>query len=167
MYFKTATAILLSHVVGLLGACTAKAEPPKFPDMSSYAPVNAEDYVISLPNVGREPIKKVYFVTPDGIHCSFLGQSAGCTGNIPGVSAKDKNPYTDIGTDSGVQPMGSTPFVDGKIQGHELKSLPPLHSLTSGGVTCGVDGKGTTACKDSKQRGFIISQDGTSWFPHV
>lgn len=168
MISRLSTVSLTALAIGLIGSCTANAEPPEFPDIKSYKPVDVQEYTISLPNTGSEPIDFVYFQTPDGLLCSFLSGEAGCTGdNIPGVSAKDKNPYTDIGTDSGIKPMGSTPFINGRVQGHEVKVLPALHSITVDGSTCGVDDKGTTACRDSHQRGFVISPHGTAWFPHI
>lgn len=165
---RGAAATSAAALLAILCACHAHVEPPKFPDVNAYKAVNVDEYVILLPNVGREPNKRVYFVAPDGVRCSFLMDSAGSTGdNIPGVTAKDKNPYTYVSTGSGVQPSGSTPFVDGKIQGHELKTLPPLHSITVEGAICGVDDAGTTACKDAEGRGFVLSKLGSTWFPKV
>ncbi|TDZ91718.1 hypothetical protein CCUG60885_04349 [Mycobacteroides salmoniphilum] len=168
MYLKAATVFFLAAATALMDACTVRAEPPSFPDMSTYTQVNVDEYTILLPNVGREPNKRVYFVTPDGVRCNFLMESAGCTGdNIPGISDKDRNPYTYVATGTGIRPTGSTPFVDGKIQGHELKVLPALHAITVNGVVCGVDNAGTTACKDADGRGFVLSKLGSTWFPKV
>ncbi len=154
--------------LAVLCACHANAEPPKFPDLNSYAAVNVDEYVILLPNVGREPIRAVYFLTPDGIRCGFLSGSAGCTGdNIPGVAEKDKNPYTYVSTGSGIEPTASTPYKNGQIQGHELKPLPPRHSISVEGSICGVDDAGTTACKGSDGGGFVLSKLGSTWFPKV
>ncbi len=156
---------------GLLLVCCraqSEAEPPRFPDIGKYAPVNVADYTIALPNPGRAPIDEVVFLTPDGIPCSFLSDTAGCKGdNLPGTQAKDKNPFTDIGTDSGIQPATSTPYSNGMIQGHKIKTLPPLHSITVNGVTCGVDDAHMTACRDSRGRGFVMSPQGSDWLPHV
>lgn len=164
----TGRVLLTAMTLMFLCPATATAEPPKFPDMSMYEHVNTDEYVIPLPNVGSDPIEAVYFTTPDGIHCNFLNASAVCTGdNIPGVSAKDKDPYTYVATGSGIQPTASTPFVDGKLQGHEINVLPANHSITVDGATCGVDDKGTTACKDAKGRGFVLSKGGSTWFPKV
>ncbi|SKO40801.1 Uncharacterised protein [Mycobacteroides abscessus subsp. bolletii] len=162
------TAGSIGVFLAVLCACHAHAEPPKFPDLSTYAPVNVEEYVILLPNVGREPIKAVYFLTPDGIRCNFLSGSAGCTGdNIPGVAEKDKNPYTYVSTGSGFEPTASTPYKNGQIQGHELKPLPPRHSISVEGAICGVDDAGTTACKGSDGGGFVLSKLGSTWLPKV
>lgn len=163
-----AIAVSMTSALAVLCACHANAEPPKFPDLNAYVAANVDEYVILLPNVGREANKRVYFVTPDGVRCNFLMDSAGCTGdNIPGISDKDKNPYTYVATGTGIRPTASTPFVDGKIQGHELKVLPALHSITVNGVVCGVDDAGTTACKDTDGRGFVLSKRGSTWFPKV
>lgn len=168
MCLKATAVFLLATATALMDACTVMAEPPRFPDMSTYAQVDVDEYTILLPNVGREANKRVYFVTPDGVRCNFLMDSAGCTGdNIPGISDKDKNPYTYVATGTGIRPTASTPFVGGKIQGHELKVLPALHSITVNGVVCGVDDAGTTACKDTGGRGFVLSKRGSTWFPKV
>jgi hypothetical protein len=110
----------------------------------------------------------VFCLTPDGIPCSFLPGTAGCKGdNLPGIQAKDKNPYTDIGTDSGIQPSTSTSHNNGMIQGHKIKTLLAFHSITADGVTCGVDDAHTTACKDAQGRGFVMSPRGSDLLPHV
>jgi hypothetical protein len=156
---------------GLLVVCCraqSGAEPVRFPDIASYPPVDVHDYTIALPSPGRAPLDEVFFLTPDGIPCSFLSGTAGCKGdNLPGVQAKDKNPYTDIGTDSGIQPSTSTSYNNGMIQGHKIKTLPAFHSITVDGVICGVDDAHTTACKDAQGRGFVMSPRGSDWLPHV
>lgn len=164
---RAATASMTA-ALAVLCACHANAEPPKFPDLNTYVAANVDEYVILLPNVGREPIRAVFFLTPDGLHCGFLSGSAGCTGdNIPGVAEKDKNPYTYVSTGSGIEPTASTPYKNGKVQGHDLKTLPPLHSMTVEGAICGVDDVGTTACKGSDGSGFVLSKRGSTWFPKV
>jgi hypothetical protein len=164
-------AIATGAVCLLVVGCQTEshAGPPAFPDLGGYTPVNASDYTIALPNPGRAPVGQVFFLTPDGIACGFSNPaSAGCTGdNIPGVAPADKNPYTYVGTEGGIQPATSTPYENGTIQEHPLKTLPPLHSITVNGVICGADNAGTTACKDPQGRGFVLSPHGSGWLPRV
>jgi len=92
----------------------------------------------------------------------LLSGTVGCKGdNLPGVQAKDKHPYTDIGTDSGIQPSTSTSYNNGLIKGHKIKTLPAFHSITADAVICGVDDAHTTAFKDAQGRGFVMSPRGS------
>ncbi|QBB84576.2 hypothetical protein [Mycobacterium avium] len=152
-----------------MNPCGAFAEPSRFPDLSGYAPVNVIDYTITLPNPGRAPLNEVYFLTPDGITCDFSNPpAAGCTGNdLPGIAPPDKNPYTYVGTDTGIQPATSTPYANATIQDHQIRTLPPFHSITMDGVICGVDNSRMTACKDPQGRGFVLSPHGSAWLQHV
>lgn len=166
---NTKTLAITAGVVGaaVLSACTAHAAPSKFPDLSNYTPVNASDYSIDTTTPGI-PSSRVFFLTPDGIPCSFLSGTAGCTGdNLPGIPDKDKSPYTYIDTDTGIQAAGSTPYVNNTIRGQRVKTLPPFHSIAVSGVICGVDDKGTTACKDSQKQGFVLSPTWSGWLPKV
>ncbi|GBE67120.1 hypothetical protein MFM001_35820 [Mycobacterium sp. MFM001] len=159
--------ILATAVVGaaVTGACNAHADVPTFPDISGYAPVNAQDYTIALPNTGRAPLNMVYFLTPDGITCAFGNPpSAACTGNnFPAVPPASGDSVNSISTSTG---LGQTnaPIA---AQGRPIKTLPPMHSITVNGVICGVDGGGTTACKDPQGQGFVLSPSGSGWLPHV
>jgi len=167
-FMKTLAIAAGTASTAVLTACAAHADQPRFPDLAGYTPVNVEEYAIALPNTGRAPNNQVFFLTPDGIPCTFVSGTAGCTGdNLPGVQAKDKNPYTYIDTASGIQQEGSTPFVNGAIQGKPLRSLPPMHSITVDGVTCGVDNTKMTACKDSQGQGFILSPSWSGWLAKV
>lgn len=167
-----AAAVLISGSVLAGQWQVAQADTPKFPALDGYTPVNQRDYTIALPNPGRAPTEKVFFATPDGLFCSFdpgddaIAGVAGCTGTkLPGTPAL--GPYTSISTINGPQADTSTPFVDGAIQGHKVAVLPPLHSIAVSGFVCGVDDKGTTACKDPQGRGFLISPSWTGWIPKV
>ena len=151
---------------------SSHADTPNFPDLGGYTPVNPQDYTIALPNPGRAPTERVYFLTPDGLPCSFapgvvgIAGGAGCTAtHFPG--AKDEGPYTTIDTTTGLRASSSTGFVDGAVQGHKLRVLPPFHSITVDGMVCGVDDTGTTACKDAQGRGFVLSPQASGWLPKV
>ena len=151
----------------LFSACEAQAEPSKFPDISGYAPVDISEYGIDTTSPGV-PSSQVFFLTPDGIPCSFSSGTVGCKGdNLPGIPAEDKKPYTYIDTVTGIQPARSTSYVDNTIRVQPIKTLPPLHSITVGDVTCGVDDKQTTACKDAQGRGFVLSPAWSGWLPKV
>lgn len=160
------TVVAAATVIGV--APSSSAAPPSFPDFGKYTPVNSADYAIELANTGGPSIPVVYFLTPDGIPCTFTDGSAGCIGdNLPGIQSKDKNPYTYVDTVSGIQRAGSTQFVNNSVHGTPIKQLPPMHSIAVGGVTCGVDGAGLTACKDSENEGFILSPSWSGWLKHT
>lgn len=157
----------------LLGACTAHADPPRFPNLSSYAAVNAADYAIDVPNPGRPPLQTVYFLTPDGVICSFISDEAICRGNnLPAIPPATANPNA---SSAAVNWMGTTTGLkqtnEGEqsrvIDGQPVKTLPPGHSIAVNGIICGVDNSGTTACKDPQGRGFVLSPKGSGWLPHV
>ena len=164
MFARTlATAGFLAAAVGAI--TPAHADAPAFPDLSGYAPVNAADYVIAIPNTGRAADDTVYFLTPDGIACNFLSGSAGCTGsNFPGVPGGGEK---SVGTDGGIQPTNAPITTDNTVRGQAIKTLPPFHSITVDGIICGVDDARMTACKDTRGRGFVLSPGGSGWLPHV
>jgi len=47
------------------------------------------------------------------------------------------------------------------------KQLPAFHTIIVNGVTCGVDDKKMTACKDPQGRGFILSPAWSGWLPNL
>lgn len=152
--------------LGLLtvGCCRPEshADAPQFPDLGGYTPAAAADFQVDASTPGH-PASQVVFLTPDGITCAFsTPASAGCTGNnFPSVTPAARG-VNAIGTDS---PLDTTnaPIAHSPT----MKTLPPFHSITVDGVTCGVDDSRTTACKDAKGRGFILSPKGSGWFPHT
>lgn len=132
MLARSFAAALSATATALLTACAAQAGPPAFPDLSKYTPVNPAEYTIELANTGGPSIPVVYFVTPDGIPCTFTDGSAGCIGdNLPGIQSKDKNPYTYVDTVSGIQRAGSTQFVNNSVHGTPIKQLPRCTRLRS------------------------------------
>lgn len=160
--------VVAAAVVAAVGsACSAHADPPPFPDLGGYTPVNVADYQVDASTPGI-PATQVFFLTPDGIECDFQSGQAQCTGNnLPGLppaspTSKGAPRVNWIGTKTGLQqitPSGTTPG--------GVKTLPPFHSITVDGVICGVDDSGTTACKDPQDRGFVLSPRGSRWLPHV
>ena len=170
--WRTASIVAVLCLLGDGSVAESRADTPRFPDIDSYTPVDVRDYTVALSNPGRPPIENAYFATPTGITCNFraggggISGIAGCTADhLPGIDSAGR--YTFIGTTAGVQAQSTNPFVDGSIQGHKLNVLPPFHSITVGGITCGVDDRGTTACKDPQGRGFVLSPQGSGWLPEV
>jgi len=165
---RTIASIIATGVIAATACGTQSHADPVFPDLSSYAKANSSDYAITTPDFNpHNPTNAIFFLTPDGISCNFHTGSVECVGNIPGVAGNDKNPYTSVSTDSGIKAATSTPYVNGTFQGQPIRTLPPLQSIVVGGDFCGVDSAGSTACKDPQGRGFVISQQGTHWLPHV
>jgi len=173
---RTLTVIAVTAAVFGVGCRPeSHANPIRFPDMGAYTPANPTDYTIALPNPGREPVDEVYFLTPDGITCKFsTPAAAGCTGNnFPGIPPAPSDPAAgkpgadSIMTDDGLGTTNAIYSVNNTVQGHPIKTLPPLHSITVDGVICGVDDAGTTACKDPQGRAFVLSPHGSGWLAHL
>lgn len=171
MIAKTFTVTAGMLAAALLNACTAHAEPPKFPDISGYAPVNAQDYQIAFDNPGRQPTRTDYFLSPDGVICVVEGGGAACFGNnLPTVPplADQETQVSYMDTQKGLYQSANPGYVvNNSIHGQAVKTLPPFHSIAVGGTICGVDDAGTTACKDSQGRGFVLSPKGSGWLPKV
>jgi len=184
MMSRLLAALLLLTTMELSSACTATADPPtpsnpttsaetgKFPDMSSYTAANPDDYKREYKTPGRpDATMTAYnFATPDGVSCGFdQPPVASCAGNnlpaIPPVCKPPERNYgaNEIATDIGLREVG----LPCENKSPEYKVLPPFHTLTVYGVTCGVDDKGTTACKDPRGRGFVLSPSWSGWLPKV
>jgi hypothetical protein len=168
MFLKTIAVAAGVISVTLIAACSAHADSPKFPDFSGYAAVDVHDYSIDTTTPGIASTG-TYFLTPDGIICGFSrGLGAGCTGNnFPGIPPASDGRVNAIATNAPVRQTSIPIGADGEVHGQPLKTLPPLHSITVDEVVCGVDDSGTTACKDSQGRGFVLSPHGSGWLPHV
>lgn len=170
-----ASAVAIAFAIAVTCAPAGHADPPKFPDMSSYVPVNPQDYTVEVPNPGRPYTTPVVrFLTPDGILCAFTNTpGAGCTGNnLPGVPSAVPAPtatsggrVNSIATDGGLNQLGVASTTEAPPP--PAKNLPPFHSITVNGVVCGVDDSRTTACKDPNGQGFVLSPNGSGWLPHV
>ena len=126
-------------------------------------------------NPGRPTKSTTFgFDTPDGIQCTLGNPPSGsCAGNnLPGIPPAVCDPaqqifrYNSISTSQGVKqwPQSTSACDDSSSLG---KVLPPFHTFTVYGVTCGVDDKGTTACKDPQGRGFVLSPTWSGWLPKV
>jgi hypothetical protein len=121
-----------------------------------------------MPNIHpHDPTNAIYSLTPQWVPCNVHTDGVECIGNVPGVADNDRNPYTSISTASGIKAAGSTPYSKGTVQGQPIRTLLALQSLAVAGHLCGVDSAGGIACKDFQGRGFVISEQGTRWLPHV
>ena len=167
MIFRMFATTVGIFAAALVSACSANAEGPKFPDLEDYVPVDSSEYAVDASTPGM-PATQVYFRTPDGVTCNFLSGQAQCIGNnlpdLPPASPTSKGaPRVNwIGTSSGLQPV--SPSDDRAL---DIKTLPAMHSIRVDDIVCGVDGSGTTACKDPEGRGFVLSPSWSGWLPKV
>lgn len=155
----------------LVTACGGHAEPPRFPDLSRYTPVDMADYQIAFDNPGRPPNQIVHFLSPDGVICKVDYWDAACSGNnLPGLPSvpdpKVSIHYMD--TQSGLR-QAAIPrhIVNNTIHDQPIRTLPPFHSIMTRGSICGVDDKKMIACKDLRGRGFILSPSWSGWLDDV
>ncbi|MHA3022953.1 hypothetical protein ACXPWS_22175 [Mycobacterium sp. BMJ-28] len=148
------------------------ADTPQLPDFGTYTSVDIADYRIDTTTPGH-PSSGTYFKTPDGIVCNFSSLQAQCRGNnFPAVPPATSDPSRNlnrvnwIGTVTGLKQTNEGPVGD-LVHGQPIKTLPPFHSISVFGAVCGVDDARTTACKDSKGRGFILSPAWSGWLPNA
>jgi len=141
--------------------------------MTGYAPVDVAEYRIDTTSPGHAS-SAIYFLTPDGIACNFRSGGAQCTGNnFPAIPPAPSNPSSGlklvnwIGTSTKLQQTNNPIASDGRALGQQIRTLPPFHTLTVDGATCGVDDKKMAACKDSQGRGFVLSPAWSGWIPKV
>ncbi|MHA3022960.1 hypothetical protein ACXPWS_22210 [Mycobacterium sp. BMJ-28] len=182
-------ALLMVGTAALLSTRAADAEPTdtatttaeaasRFPDLSGYTPVNPDDYAQQLTSPGRPDDRTGYFfTTPGDVHCSLDPfPLAVCTGNdLPGVQPaqcdpdRHRFPVNTISTDRGLSKTAGRSCNDTAASDDSSpnKVLPPFHTLTVYGVTCGVDDLGTTACKDPQGRGFVLSPSWSGWLAKI
>lgn len=157
----------LAMLLGVNSQSEAHADQPQFPDLSTYTPVDIAAYNLPITTPGRNPFDAYFFTTPDGITCNFISGQAQCRGNnfsnVPPAApaANGAERVNWIGTGSQLK---AAPASDSARPG---AILPPFHKITVDGATCGVDDKGTTACKDAQGRGFILSTAWSGWLPKV
>jgi hypothetical protein len=166
-------AVVLTAAAVLLAACTTQPAPPPalpgtptFPDFSHYTPVSTKDYGVKESSPGFT-YTFTRFLGPQGMWCGFdLQLGAGCSGpKFPGVSVTA--PLLEYGTGNGLALTPGTfdistgrefmMFDEIPYDHSQLKPLPPMHSISESGVTCGVDKADGIACLDSQGRGFVLS----------
>jgi hypothetical protein len=140
--------------------------------MSGWTAVNVKDFEVDTTTPGR-PSTGTYFLTPDGIICGFatFPPAAGCTAEqlpgVPPLTEPKPGLFQSIATDRPPKTTNGSIGQDGKVHGNPVNTLPPFHTITVDGTTCGVDDAGTTACKDADGRGFVLSPNGSSWLSKV
>jgi hypothetical protein len=156
----------------------AAALPPGFPNLDSFAPVPADNYIRTGP---KGPGRFVEFSTPYNIECIFTAttdpvpagttQGVNCDGDIPGVASGGT--ATEACAVGKVGEVGAAGFRTER----ELTSCP-LGSFNSGAllgagqkvsyqnVTCAVGGDGLVACVDNSvgQHGFALKPSGNVTF---
>jgi len=155
----------------MISACTARAEPPKFPDLDAFQAVDPAPYTAAARAGGG-----VYFDTPDGLQCTIPNPyhpgdhvSASCGGRLPGLP--DNSPRGTYGCSEVASPtslptdLGPYTFQAGT--GCPIVTSPlPLtigQKITKGDITCVVGADRLTACVDPVlNRGFVLQSSG-SW----
>lgn len=147
---------------------SATALPNGFPDLSMLTPVDTKQFFQSQPY-----FRGVQFRTPDGQECysndmNSLDDPAlrtlTCEGPRP-----DKGPGTweiDVATD---QPASIGPAAPPDSPTYtpdpstDAAALAPQHRIDYEGIQCGVDDKGTTACRVG-EHGFVLTPTATTLF---
>jgi hypothetical protein len=148
----------------------ATAEPPGFPDVKAFAPVDPGAYIGG--GLGNPSIN-FHFATPDGVVCRWPGQypsdpnayvDVRCSGNIPGIPDSGGPGCAQVGS-IGIH----TPYVFTR----GLGTCPPFpdwirvldvgQSVSDNNVTCLVGTGNVTGCiDDTHNRGFVLQPSG-SW----
>lgn len=134
-----------------------------FPDMSSYTEANQQDYLISTPHSPG-----LNFSTSDGLSC-WLGAFpsadeayASCTGPRTDKGPGDWKVSAHRG-EAGVVEKAPPPANPNYVEPTPL-ALPPMHVLDyDADQFCGVDDKGTVACRVGNH-GFVLTPTSTKLF---
>lgn len=167
LMFMAVVAIILGQ---MFAPSTAAAEPPGFPDVNTFTPVDPRAY---LGGGLGQPSINFHFATPDGVACRWQGQypsdpnayvDVRCSGNIPGVP-DDRGP--------GCAQLGSTGIHTPYVFTRGVGVCPPFpawirvldvgQSISDNNVTCVVGADNLTACIDTiHNRGFVLQPAG-SW----
>lgn len=156
--------------VAVISACTAHAEPPKFPDVDAFQPADPARYTANARAGGA-----AYFLTPDGLQCVIPASgksgehvSASCIGQLPGLPTD-----APVGSD-GCSAVGSptqyptdlAPYTFQQGTGCPIITAPLLdigRKITKSDITCLVGADRLTACIDPVlNRGFVLQPSG-SW----
>jgi hypothetical protein len=121
------------------------APPPPAPDLSRYAEVSADDYLIT-----EQYDRYVAFQTPDGLTCR-IEYAAGCDGALHGTPAPANEVvlYAHPPQAVEVEPDGfrqtSQPQFTGPA-GSPVKMLPAGHKIVFGGFQCAAVPGAITLC---------------------
>jgi hypothetical protein len=164
----TVTAVGLGFA--LVGAGCAAAQPPSFPDLNAFQPVDPASYTASARAGGA-----TYFTTPDGLQCVLPNPakpgdhvSASCDGHLPGLpdnAAVGSDGCSQVTTPSSL-PTDLGPYSFQKGTGCPILTSPLLkvgQKITKGDITCVVGADQLTGCIDPVlNRGFVLQSSG-SW----
>lgn len=142
---------------------TALAPIDGFPDMSGYIEANQRDYLVSTPHSPG-----LNFSTSDGLSCwlgafpSAEAAYASCTGPRPDKGPGDWEVSVHRG-EAGVVEKAPPPPNPNYSEPTPL-TLPPMHLLDYDvEQLCGVDDKGTVACRVG-DHGFVLTPTSTKLF---
>jgi hypothetical protein len=156
----------------------AAALPPGFPNLDSFSPVPADNYIATGP---KGPGRFVAFSTPYNIECGFTattdpvpsGSSQGvhCDGEIPGIASGPT--ATESCATGTVASYGASGFrTDRQLSGCPIGSynagalLAAGQKVTYQNVTCAVGTDVQVACIDTSlgQHGFALKPSGNVTF---
>ncbi|SHR17131.1 hypothetical protein LK468_08845 [Mycobacteroides abscessus] len=156
--------------ISLAASNMAHADPPGFPDLSSFVTANPADYPLPL---SRSTDKAVRFATPFGYTCDMgQGRFIHCYGKgLPGYLDTEAPQSKPCGqqVSTGAAPARAAYFqpdplfcTDSAYLNYPV--LPAGHKIEFRGELCAV-GPDFTACRDNSEpepRGFVLRQDGNS-----
>ncbi|OAT68889.1 hypothetical protein AWB85_07910 [Mycobacteroides immunogenum] len=155
---------------------------PDFPDLAQYRAVDASTYSAPF-GYGNAGVR---FRTPDGLHCALIKNvrgglsSAGCTGNLPGMTGVNavradtsgQGTWTqiDLSKPETYQVPDSDGWHDKSVDPASYRLLPAGGKIVYDEISCGVDENSQTACVVSGERfdpprpdhGFVLKPEG-SW----
>jgi hypothetical protein len=165
--------IALTLIASSVRCGPASSAAPEFPDLSGYSQTNPGDYRITA-YVGSA----YRFTTPDGLHCEIAEPHYQplhfyCDGSLPGVpDGVDQVRASAVPAESFAQSSKnpSASCAPRRNSGPETAGppLPPMHYIAVLGITCAVDGAGTTACRtdqpgpNGRRWGFLLSPNGSA-----
>lgn len=179
--FSTFVVAILLIVGATLVPPTAAAQPPGFPDVNAFTPVDPQGYVF-VQYLGSEPGNytfNVHFSTSEGVACVWTYIHKGmenpnayagirCMGDIPGIpdSVPDNGGL-------GCARVVSAPFSHELVFDRHWGDCPPFppgvpslnagQKIETGNATCVVGGGNLTACIDPvHDSGFVLQPSG-SW----
>lgn len=159
-----------------LGSCYARhvvatAEPPKFPDLNAFQPVDPAPYTMQFGRGGGG----VFFATPDRLQCGWGSLangpadhvSAECDGPLPGLpdsAPRGQNGCERVGVASSLHSdLGPYGFFQGTCPVITAPVLNVGQKISAANTTCLVGADRLTACIDPiLHRGFVLQSSG-SW----
>ncbi|MEZ0365271.1 hypothetical protein ACAG26_16445 [Mycobacterium sp. pUA109] len=166
----------------LVAPPVAAAQPPGFPDLNAFSPVDPQGY-LRIDNAGQPgdaaaSTTRVYFSTSDGVLCRWVYVPPGiqnpiaypatvCSGDIPGIP--DSVP--DDGGPGCAQVGQAAPFSAEYAFNRHWGACPPFNAvaldpgqkIATGSATCVAGAGSLIACIDPvHDHGFVLQPSG-SW----